>query len=80
MGKDMEKYISKRCEQALTKNKKYMELQSKCARAFREKNYMLYSDLVSELQSIAENECYKLGQADACTRNCTRNIAILKNN
>jgi len=79
MGKEMEKYISKRCEKALLNCEEYMELQRKCATAYKEQNYEEYSDLVGELQVIVENECYKQGMTDACTHFCTRNFAILKN-
>lgn len=65
MNKDFVQYVYTRCENALTENEGYMELQSKCVVARKNNDIDLYDNLSCEAEATAEELCYLKGFNDA---------------
>lgn len=64
----------KRCDLAEVECSEFQELEKRCYEAFHKKDIELFCDLVLQLRSVAEVECYKKGFSDALSIN-TKHVA-----
>lgn len=64
MGNDFEDFVATRCEEALTRDVRYMEMQRQLSIAYQERNIELYSNLSVKLQSIVETVVYQAAVHD----------------
>jgi hypothetical protein len=72
LNRDLEEYISKRCEKALAENEEYKKMQKQLNEAYRNNDIKSFSDLNVSLQILVESICYKACMQDLI---CMSNIA-----
>lgn len=64
MNGDLERYISIRCERALSESDEYRQLKKQSIEAYNKKDFAAYSDINTAIQILVENTCYKAGAKD----------------
>jgi hypothetical protein len=64
MSKEMEEYISRRCDDALNNDAQYMELQDELTSAYNSDDIEKYSEIFMRLQNVIEKVCYKTAAID----------------
>jgi hypothetical protein len=64
VNKDLEEYISKRCEKALMDNAKFKELQELSLKAYLANDIKSYSEINTSIATLIESTCYKLALSD----------------